>query len=479
MNSAYGMGAPLEPGHDLRRQWMDQASAFVQAELDGLFSAPACGPGEDELARALEALPRGLPEAPISLPEALERIGQAAGLGLQTTGPGYLAYIPGGGLFSAALAGFVSACLNRYVGVAAAGPGMVRFEQEVISWFCSELAMPPTAGGILTSGGSMAGLSAIIAARVNAFADGGDFSRATVYLSSQAHRSMVKAARLAGIPAANVRMVPVDGCFRMSVEALEAAIKADRGNGMRPFLVGASAGTTNTGAIDPLEPIADLCERQRLWLHVDGAYGGMFIVVDQCREKLRGINRAHSVTLDPHKGLFLPYGCGALVVRDADTLLRAHAQHAGYLQDLQDAAPSPSPSDLGPELSRNERGLLVWLPLALHGVEAFRIALAEKLNLAQNLRAALSHLAVEVPVEPELSIVAFRLPRGPDEALADWNRRNAAWLRRINAARRVHLSSTMLPVTDGQALTLRACVLSFRTDGARIEMLGEDLASTI
>lgn len=437
------------------------------------------GPDEQKSLAVLSDLPTGIPQEPISFSAALEHIGRAADLGLQPTVPGYLAYIPGGGLFASALAGFVSLALNRYVGIAAASPGMVRFEHDVLNFFCSELGMPPGAAGILTSGGSMANLSAVIAARLKAFGDSGDFSRATAYISSEAHQSMAKAARLAGIPAKNLRIIPVDSFFRLETEALPIALEADRERGFRPFLVCATAGTTNTGAIDPLMKMADLCKQEGLWLHVDGAYGGMFVLTDEGRGKLEGIGHADSVTLDPHKGLFLPYGCGALVVRDGATLYRAHAQNAGYLQDLQQMTGVASPSDLGPELSRNDRGILVWLPLALHGKDAFREALAEKLELARYFRTALSGLAVEVPAEPELSIVVFRLPRLAGEGLADWNQRNRCWLDRINGRRRIHLSSTVLRTEDGDALTLRACILSFRTDRARMDMALEDLAQTI
>lgn len=479
MNSGHSAGPPLDIDHHLREAWIQEAAVFIHRQLDGLSSAPATGLGPQQAAQVLAGLPRGLPAEPISLSAALDHIERAATLGLQPGGPGYLAYIPGGGIFAAALASFVSLTLNRFVGLAAAAPALVRFEQDVIDFFGLELGMPDTRGGILTSGGSMSNLSAVIAARVRAFGDGGDFSQATVYLSAEAHRSMAKAARLAGIPLANLRTVPVDPALRMDASALASIVAIDRQNGFQPFLVSAAAGTTNTGAIDPLTELAHLCASESLWFHVDGAYGGMFVLTDEGRDRLRGIELADSVTLDPHKGLFLPYGCGALVVRDQDTLHQAHSDNAGYLQDLQGTQMSPSPSELGTELSRNDRGILVWLPLALHGIDAFRQALSEKLRLARYFRSALVDLPIEVPVEPELSIVAFRLPRNEHEELATWNARNRAWLERINDCRRVHLSSTLLPTEEGATVTLRVCILSFRTDRARIELALEDLIATL
>jgi aromatic-L-amino-acid decarboxylase len=325
----------------------------------------------------------------------------------------------------------------------------------------------------------MANLSAIVAARVAAFGEDADFTKATLYLSAEAHRSVAKAARIAGIPAANLRAVPVDSALRLDAFSLANMVAQDRIEGYRPFLVAATAGTTNTGAIDPLEDIADLCEREGIWLHIDGAYGGMFVLTAEGKQLLRGIGRADSVTLDPHKGLFLPYGCGALVVRRAATLLQAHAENASYLQDLAHRTEEPSPSQLGPELTRNDRGILVWLPLALHGLGSFRAALDEKLELARYFGDALMHLPVEIPVEPELSIVAFRLPRMPGETLAGWNQRNRAWLERINDRRRVHLSSTLLPAPEGEVFTLRVCILSFRTARPQIELALKELAKSL
>jgi aromatic-L-amino-acid decarboxylase len=269
----------------------------------------------------------------------------------------------------------------------------------------------------------------------------------------------------------------------MDPGALADAVKADRAQGLRPFLVVAAAGTTNTGAIDPLPAIADVCAEHGLWLHVDGAYGGAFVLCPEGREALRGIERADSITFDPHKGMFLPYGTGALLVRDGATLRRAHRDDADYLQDLELALHSGadmSPAEYGPELSRPYRGLGLWLPLMLHGARAFREALSEKLALARSLHEGLARLPeVEIVDPPQLSIVAFRARRGAGEALADWNARNEAWMDAINARGHVLLSSTLLPGAEGPVFTLRGCVLSFRTHADRIEALLEDAPATL
>jgi aromatic-L-amino-acid decarboxylase len=311
---------------------------------------------------------------------------------------------------------------------------------------------------VLTSGGSMANFSAIVAARNDRLPE--DFLSGTLYVSEHVHASVTKAAMLAGFPVRNVRHVPADPSLRMDVAALEAAIASDRDAGLTPFAVVGTAGTTNTGAVDPLDALADLAEREGLWLHVDGAYGGFFQLTERGRERFRGIARADSITLDPHKGMFLPYGTGALVVREGWKLREAH--HVGtsaYLQDLAGDAEIPNFAEYSAELSRDFRGLRVWFPLQLHGVTAFREALDEKLDLTEHLYEALKADAnLEVPWPPDLSIVAFRLRDGDDEA-------NRELLRRINASGRVFVSSTVL---DGR-YTIRVCIVSHRTHVDRID----------
>jgi aromatic-L-amino-acid decarboxylase len=228
---------------------------------------------------------------------------------------------------------------------------------------------------------------------------------------------------------------------------------------MRPFLVVASAGTTNTGAIDPMADIVEVAREHGLWVHVDGAYGGFFHLTERGRARFRGIEQADSITLDPHKGMFLPYGTGSLIVRDGAALREAHFAGAAYLQDLAAEGDLPSFSEYSPELSRDFRGLRVWLPLRLHGVGAFREALDEKLDLATYLYDALLDVPeLEVPWAPQLTVVPFRLRVGDDGT-------NQRFLDRINASKRVFLSSTMV---DGR-YTLRACILSHRTHRDRID----------
>jgi aromatic-L-amino-acid decarboxylase len=477
-------GAGLEPDRGTQERWLAQLAEFVHDHLEALPGASASGNLSDGAAIARE-VSVAIPEQPLAggLDRIVALIARASEVSFTTPGPGYLAYIPGGGLYASALADFVADALNRFTGVAAAAPALVRLENDVLAWLAAEFGYGSGAAGLLTSGGSLAIWSAVVTARHAAFGDAADYRDALAYTSSQSHHSVARALRLAGIPPANLRVIPVDARLRMDTHALRSAIAADRATGRRPFLVVAAAGTTNTGAIDPLPAIADTCHAEQLWLHVDGAYGGAFALCPQGRELLRGIERADSIAIDPHKGLFLPYGTGCLLVRDGATLRAAHAADAHYLQDVASAEGYPeSPTDLGPELSRDFRGLRLWLPLMLHGAAAFRAALTEKLALARDFHAALERLQadgarLEIVDPPQLSVVAFRLARAEAEPLAAWNARNARFLAAINRRQRVFLSSTLLPVADGLAFTLRVCVLSFRTHAERIALAVEDVTA--
>lgn len=472
----------LEPPRALAESWLAALSRFALDHIDALEHAPATGPLGVEGERVAQEVSRPIGEEPLgggieAIIDILDRASRAA---LTAAGPGYLAYVPGGGIYAAALADFVANCLNRYTGMSAPAPALFRLEQDVLAWLARTFGYDENARGLFTPGGSLANFGAIVTARHEHFGDEGNFERAVVYTSTQAHHSIAKSVRLAGIPAKNVRAIAVDASFRMRFDSLEQAIAEDRRRDLRPFLVIAAAGTTNTGAVDPLGAIADIAARESLWLHVDGAYGGAFQLCAEGAHRLANISRADSIAFDPHKGMFLPYGTGCLLVADGQKLRRAHHLAAEYLQDLSGGDVSWSPAELGPELSRDFRGLRVWLPLMLHGAGAFRAALAEKLELALRFATGLEQrIAAGAPLVvvagPQLSTVAFRLSRRAGEALEPYNQRNAAFLAAVNAQNRVHLSSTLLPVEDGLAHTSRVCVLSFRTHARHIDRCLEDV----
>ncbi len=491
MATAPAPGPPaLEPPRALAERWLERAGRFVLDHIEALSRAPAGGLPAAAVPEVIAAVSQPIGEQPLAggMDGALALLERAASVSLCAPGPGYLAYVPGGGIYSAALADLIADGLNRYTGMPEPSPALFRLEQDVLAWLCAQFGYGERARALLTAGGSVATATAVIAARQAHFGDSGDFSRAVVYTSTEAHNSVAKAVRIAGIPARNLRVLPADGLFRLSPEAVAAALAEDRRAGWTPFLVVASAGTTSTGAIDPLPELADLCAQQRLWLHVDAAYGGAFVLVPEGRVRLAGIERADSITFDPHKGLFLPYGTGCLLARDGETLREAFSLGAVYLDDLARRAHSAgpaaaltwSPAELGPELTRDFRGLRLWLPLMLHGAEAFRREVAEKLALAERFVQGLDQLIAEgLPVEivarPQLSLVAFRLARRPGEPFAAWDARNMAWLAAINGRQRVHLSSTRAPTPEGAAFTLRVCILSFRTHARHVDLCLEDL----
>jgi aromatic-L-amino-acid decarboxylase len=454
---------PLEPDPE---QWQALATAVVDYLTRVLRELPATPPAEPDGVVGLladPALRRPPPEAGRPIPELLEVLDRAAAVGLNPASPGYLAFVPGSGLVSAALAGLIADVLNRYTGLAFPAPALVAIETDLLRWLAELFGMPAGSGGILTSGGSLATFSAIVTARHDRL--GEDFADGTLYITDQTHQAVTKSARLAGFPSRAVRVVDTDSALRMDVEALQRLIEADRRRGARPFCVVASAGTTNTGAVDPLPQAADLCAREGLWFHVDGAYGAAFALTERGRRRLAGIERADSLVLDPHKGFFLPFGIGCLLVRDTATLRAAHSgDGAHYLQDIE-GLELPDFADHGPELTREFRGLRLWLPLHLHGVAAFRAALDEKLDLAAWAAAALAaEPALHMLGAPTLSVVAFRcaLPGGSAEAEDD---ATATMLQRVNAERRVLLSSTRI---RGRFVA-RLAVLNHRTDRSRVE----------
>jgi aromatic-L-amino-acid decarboxylase len=447
---------PLEPDpRELEAQTRAVAD-FVLAHVASLGEQPSFDLDGVKALRASFQEP--VPEAGRPLAGLLERLAPAIAKSYNTAGPGYLAYIPGGGVYASALADFIAAATNRYVGVTQAAPVLAQIEETVIEWLAELMGFPAGARGILTSGGSLSNFSAIVTARHERL--GEDFRDGSIYFSGETHHCVTKAARLAGFPRASLRELPTDARGRLALAAWEAAIREDRGRGRRPFLVVANVGTTNTGAIDPLPGIVGIAREHGLWVHADAAYGGFFRLAPGGEALLRGIEDCDSITLDPHKGLFLPYGLGALLVRDGAALGRAHRESASYVQDVSDDG-SLGSADLSPELSRDFRGLRVWLPLMLHGLAAFREQLAEKLSLARWAYEELRRDAsFEMLDEPQLSVVAFRL-RAPAE---HGERLAPELLRRVNARRRVFLSSTRI----GGRYALRLCVLSFRTHEDRV-----------
>lgn len=443
--------------------------ARVVAHLSALDEAPSCGDFTD-----IEALCRsmreGVPERSAALEALLDPLfDEWIPRSFNTPGPGYFAYIPGGGVYPAALADFIADTTNRYTGIWQAAPALVQLESNTLDWLRDWMQFPVDARGLFTTGGSMAMFNAIACAREKLL--GNDIRAGTLYVSSQSHHCITKAAKLAGIAHDRVRVIGVDRDYRLRVDELERAVAADRTAGLKPFMVFSTAGTTNTGAVDPIDAVADLAAREGLWHHVDGAYGGFFHMVPELRPLLAGLPRADSLTLDPHKGLFLPYGTGALLVRDGEALRALHSSSAGYLPDNQ--SEFYDPAQYGPDLSRGFPGLRVWLTLKFFGAARYRAALAEKRALAVWAAQEIAKIpGIVMDAAPQLSLFAFHL-EGPRLATRDAeNAATRALMERVTGRGQLMLTGA----TVGERFLGRVCVLSFRTRRAQMELCVRQLA---
>ena len=386
--------------------------------------------------------------------------------GLNPASGGHLGYIPGGGIYFSALGDYLAAIMNRYAGIFFAGPGAVRMEHMLLDWMAEIVGYPKSSGGNLTSGGSIANLIGVVAARDAHGLKAKDYDKSVIYMTSQVHHSVNKSIRIAGLKECVIRFVPMDDRYRMSTDQLEKTIISDKKSGLNPFLIIASAGTTDTGAIDPMNTIGDIAKQHRLWFHVDGAYGAFFALCDEGKKILNGMDKSDSIVMDPHKGLFLPYGTGAVLVKDKQKLFDSFWYQANYMQDAVKASGELSPADLSPELTKHFRGLRLWLPLKLVGVAPFRAALEEKLLLARYFYEEIQKInGFEVGPFPDLSVVTYRyIPKKGDA-----NEFNERLAKEVQNDGRVFISSTML---NGK-FTLRLAVLSFRTHLATIDLLLE------
>ena len=375
--------------------------------------------------------------------------------------PRYFAFIPSNGTWPSALGDFLAAAVNVYCGawMESAGPSQV--EMVVLRWFADWLGLPDSTAGVLVSGGSAANMTALATAREHAV--GAMTDDIVAYVSDQAHSSLARAGRILGFRPDQIRVIPVDDDYAMRTDALVGAIQADVALGRRPIFVSAAAGATNSGSVDPLASIADICAEHGMWMHVDAAYGGFAALTERGRSALAGIERADSVTLDPHKWLYQPFECGAVLVRDGVRLRRAFEMTPDYLKDAMVAAGEVNFADLGLQLSRMARAFKIWTSIRYFGLDAFRAAIDRALDLAlaaQRHIEASEHLELLLPAH--LGIVCFRrrFPGVDDEARLD--AMNAALVHALDESGYGLVSSTRL---RGR-YAIRLCVLN-HTSGLR------------
>jgi len=374
------------------------------------------------------------PEQPRAVDDVLARLFDAADGGWNKRQGGDLAYVPSGGIASGAWAALLAAGIHAFTGSSFESPALIALEEGVLRWLGQVFGLPPEAEGVLLSGGSIANQTAIAAARESvAF----DSARHVAYLSERAHHSLHKALHLSGVPQTCVRTLGTDVLTRFDVAALQRQLASDRADGKTPWLVIGTAGNTDCGAVDDLDMLAAVAADARCWFHVDAAYGGAFVLTERGARRLRGIGAADSITVDAHKGFSLPFGLSALLVRRPGALEHAHGGTGAYHRDVPRLPGLPHYSMRGPELTRPFRGLLLWLPLQLHGVAAFRALLDRSLDFAAESTALLRAMpGIAVIAEPDLSIVAFRAVAG-DAA-------TQVVLDAVNASGRFHISSTTL-----------------------------------
>lgn len=444
----------LEPGSDERLILTRKIIDYTENFLENIDTLPSYNFTED---KGLGIYDSPIEEESQNIEEVLRSLKENVDSpGLNPASKGHLGYIPGGGLFHSAMGDYLAAITNRYAGVFFASPGAVRMENMLLDWMAYEIGYPLGSGGNLTSGGSIANLIGIVTARDAYELKAKEFEKTVIYLSEHGHHSIDKAIRIAGLKECIKRYIPLDNGYRMKVDELEKAICSDQKAGLNPWLVVASAGTTDVGAVDPLMEIGTITDKYNLWLHIDAAYGGFFVLCDSGKAVLQGLNKSDSIVMDPHKGLFIPYGSGAVLVKNKEQMLESHHYQANYMQDALESTDELAPGDLSPELSKHFRGLRLWLPLKLVGLSPFRAALEEKIQLARYFYEKIKEIeGIEIGPYPELSVVTFRyVPKvgDPDEF-------NKKLVNEIQRDGEVFLSSTLL---NGNFI-IRLAVLSFRT----------------
>ena len=321
--------------------------------------------------------------------------------------PRFFAFVPGPNNFVSTMADALASGFNVFNGTWLGGSAAAAVELGVIRWLCRTCGLPNSAGGLFVSGGSMANLTALAAARHALLQDRAD--RATIYFSDQTHSSVERALRVIGFLPEQLRKLPSDKNFRLSIDTLRNAIAEDRAKELRPFCVIANAGTTNTGAIDPLSDLSELAKSEKMWLHIDGAFGAAAILSDRGRELLEGLDRADSISLDPHKWLFQSFECGCVLVRDVALLRSTFQIKADYLRDVHRATVEFNPADHGVQLTRSFRALKVWLSLQTFGVAAFRKAITRGFELAEIAERELrTRKGWEILSPAQMATVCFR-----------------------------------------------------------------------
>jgi glutamate/tyrosine decarboxylase-like PLP-dependent enzyme len=469
-----------DPVNDL--DWSSARARALGEDVVGLWAElverlPDLGVNRDfDPAAVRDALELSVPEEGLERPELVERLRALAFEQSMYPGhPGFLGYISGAGTVPGAAAELLASGLNQNLGGFRLSPGASEVEAALTRWLAAQFGLPDGSGGQLLTGGAMANFVGLKAARDRAVGAGvrergiRDAPPLAIYASTEAHVVQHRAADMLGLGSDAVRPVGVDSEWRMRPDALAAAVEADLAEGVRPAAVVATAGTTATGAIDPLPELAKLCERHKIWLHVDAAYGGPAVLADDLRPLLAGIELADSIAVDPHKWLYTPLPAGCLLVRDLEGLAESFASEASYTWMDEHLRQGIEYRHLGPNFSRGFTALSVWVSLLAHGRAAYGRRISHDAALAHYL----AELVVEAPdfelmAPVGLSVTCFRYApeqlRGDEEGL---DRLNQEVMTAIQADGRVYCSNAVL----NGAFCLRSCVVNFRTEAEHMETL--------
>jgi aromatic-L-amino-acid decarboxylase len=455
-------GRPDLSSEELRR-FAHQAVDWMVSYLTG-FGDKSIQPVEPP-ARIFASLHEPLPErgdAPESvLRQFVERIAPFA---TDLQHPGNFGYIPNSTGIVGIVADLLSSTLNQNVSLVRGGASAAAVEQEVVSWLRSLLGLPGEGGGVLTSGGSLANLMGLALARERA----GTRKDLVFYVSEETHSSIERGLRFLGVPAEALRRLPSDADFHLSPSVLREAILRDRSRGLSPAAVIATAGTIGSGAVDPLEDLAEVCGETGVWLHVDGAYGALAAAAPSGAFLRPGLASADSLSLDPHKWLFVPIDTSCLLVKDMPAMRRFFTVLPEYLRVSAAEQEVPQPMESTIELSRRFRALRIWMVLKTYGAEAIRRRIEEHLELARELASWISTAGeFELAAPVETSTVAFRCVPAKGLAPEELDRLNEAMFDRLNREPGLFLSRNRL---RGR-FTLRACITGLRTSEADVRRL--------
>ncbi|MEE9440021.1 MAG: aminotransferase class V-fold PLP-dependent enzyme [Saprospiraceae bacterium] len=376
------------------------------------------------------------------------------------THPKYYSFVPSPSNFISVMADTLATGFNVFSGGWNASPAAAEIEIITINWLLEMFKFPlKDGGGIFTSGGSMANLTALTTAR--RIKCGDDFSKSIIYLSDQAHSSNIKAIRVIGFKKSQVRIIPTDMEFKISLNKLKNAIAKDKLEGFIPFCFIASAGTTNTGTVDPLDKLADICEKENMWFHIDGAYGGAAILAEKGSKYLKGIERADSLTVDPHKWFFQPYEIGCLLVKDFKWLNKTFSAKPEYLRDIEGNESEINFYDHGIQLTRRFRALKFYMSIKTFGLDSFKEAITYSIALAEELEELLrSSPKWEVISPATLAVINFRAnPIGYDLSEKGIDALNQYISKEITSSLNAVLVTTILQ----DHVVLRMCLINPRT----------------